>query len=646
MPEQEVNFASIPEMQTFKCPSGFIQKPGTKGCPGGTFTYCIGADVGPSKVRGGRRLQEIHDLISVPKGTKDFRIEVFSKDKTLDMLVVDHEPGTYLLHPKRGKLHGTTFVLDDNHNAMMVPAKLKIVYKKMAAKYSGDDTSSPVVEFFAVEGTTTTVLDVKVRSQGVDKDAFVKVTYTNHGASQCDADLTAKTACIPLAGTTAPTPGPTMAPASPPGPAANSSKPPLASPSNTPPANSPKTPAKTPAKQLAKPPAKPPAQEQEDKEYVLKESGGSERCNPKEPEGLLSSTRVQSLVKCQQKCTATDGCSYVSFDTEEKICVVTSVCQDKLKEEGHKIEIYHREAHGGSSSSSSSSKSSSTSSSMNTAYAKFVLKDGKAEAKGGKEAQGGKGTEGSEEEGPCDAPKSDLFFAGPSEGEEDCEQKCTAASGCMFVSVSDKKWCVLTSTCKRKRDASKHGIYTTFIREVTIGGGLRHLVLIIFLLFLLLCCCNLLIALFCCKKTSAYKPVNYEDITQEIEHEMGGTPVQFKDHDYHFKPEGDQTVKKIAKVLLRHSPDEVCVKILGYTGKPAGKWSTHELCEKLGYKRALRIMEKLESLGCKHKIVPIGYGNVVGKGPVCEIHACTAAEAEDIENQALDKGQDPDIMIP
>jgi len=106
-------------------------------------------------------------------------------------------------------------------------------------------------------------------------------------------------------------------------------------------------------------------------------------------------------------------------------------------------------------------------------------------------------------------------------------------------------------------------------------------------------------------------------------------------------------LNKVAAALKRHPPSEdCCVKILGFTGKPGGKRTTKELCEKLGYKRAVRIMEVLERKGCRHKIVCIGYGNVVGKGGVCEIHACNDKEATEILREAQSKGQNEDMMIP
>lgn len=309
--------------------------------------------------------------------------------------------------------------------------------------------------------------------------------------------------------------------------------------------------------------------------------------------------------------------------------MATSVCGEKKEETGHDFKIYRKKA------------------TISVEYTPCVLTSGK-EVRRLKGSGEGEGDDGGEASGNryCDAPKHDLLFDGPSEGQDDCEEKCTLAAGCVFFSISDKKECVLTSTCDTTRIDTKGATWLTFKQKG--DSGIVTFAILGLLLLCLACCLCIVLCCCCCRKKDKdkYTPVDHGDITKQIEEEMGGTPVTFKDHDYHLKPEGEQVVAKVAKVLKRHTPEECCVKILGYTGKPHGKWKDHELCEKLGYKRALRIMEVLEREGCKHKIAPIGYGNVVGKGATCEIHACTDEEAEAILREAKDKGQDPDMIIP
>jgi len=243
----------------------------------------------------------------------------------------------------------------------------------------------------------------------------------------------------------------------------------------------------------------------------------------------------------------------------------------------------------------------------------------------------------------CDAPEDELLYSGQSEGIKDCEDKCTLASACIFYSISQKNKCVLTSTCRKTKSDPKGVTYCIFTQNIPEGS---NMVLWVFFVVLFVLCIIAFLFLLFRGQRSGYKPVNHADITKQIEEEMGGRPVAFKDHDYHLKQEGQLVVEKLARVLQRHPTSEVCVKILGYTGKPAGKWNTNELCKKLGYKRALRITEALERQGCKHKIVPIGCGNVVGKGATCEIHACTEAEAARVQREAENRGQDPDMTIP
>jgi len=608
--DQEVDPDSIPELQTFECPVGFVQKAGTRGCAGGAFKYCMVARKRLETPTARKDHQNIHSLLIVPAGTKDFRVNISASGDDVDLYVVDKESGAYLVHATRGILHGVALIFEETKGYRLSPPKLETVYKNMTIKYSGDDRYSPVDEYVIVEGTATTTLDLQVSNWGVDNDAIVNFEYMDHGTTSCQQNLTIGTACVALdrvpAHTQAPTAGPT----------------------------------------LASPHVLMETYDEEDWEYVLQEkSAGS--CHPTEPGGLLSTAEAQCLVHCKKECDAIPGCSYISYDEELGICVTTSVCDKIQSEEGHGFKIYHKEAL------------------ISKAYEKLVLDSGEGTrgngARGGTESMGrteaGSGTgnasrvEGSAKETGvaslfCDAPVGELLYSGPSEGEEDCEDKCTLASECVFFSISDTTRCVLTSTCDKVKVDSKGATYCVFAQK---GAGRSMMWLWAVLSALLLLCCLLVLVLdqyhlfLYHRKKSDYQPVNYASITRQIQEEMGGVPVAFEDHDYHLKAEGEQAVKRVAMTLAKHATEEVCVKVLGYTGEPAAKWHTHELCETLGYKRALRIADTLEKEGCTHRIIPIGYGHVMGKGATCEIHACTSTEAAILQREARSKGQFPDM---
>jgi len=369
---------------------------------------------------------------------------------------------------------------------------------------------------------------------------------------------------------------------------------------------------------------------------------------------------------CQTKCLERPGCTYASYAEKQKHCLGTAVCDHKDRHKGEDFKIWRVTP-------MPDPNEPVTFHPYVPGSGRRLGAEGEDEGEDGADSrrkrhhwhrhhEGDKGVkkQNKEKASPsqiyCGAPKEDSLYEGPSEElhylAQDCQNKCILAPACSFISVANDKGttCIMTSSCdKALTDAKgRHWeVYKIEHEEVEEEGSGSTLIFVVIGILLLLCCLLVLILLSCRRKSDYQPVVDHEAITRQIEEEMGGQVIEFKSHDYHLKPEGEIVVNKVAAALKRHPPsDDCCVKILGYTGKPGGKWTTHELCEKLGYKRAVRIMEVLEKKGCQHKIVCIGYGNVVGKGGVCEIHACNDKDATDILREAQSKGQTEDMMIP
>jgi len=195
---EKVHSHSMPEMQSFQCPAGKIQKAGTKGCSGGAFSFCLEVRKRYQIPQDHPDHQEIIHLFSVPKGTKDFRCNLLATGSDVDLYVTDSSTGEYLVNPRTGILHGIAYVVDDTQRYKMSKPKLETVYKNMAVKWSGDSRYSPVNEHFMIEGEATTNLDILVTNWGIHRNATVKFTYENLGVIPCNKNLNHRDSCIPL----------------------------------------------------------------------------------------------------------------------------------------------------------------------------------------------------------------------------------------------------------------------------------------------------------------------------------------------------------------------------------------------------------------------------------------------------------------
>jgi len=143
-----------------------------------------------------------------------------------------------------------------------------------------------------------------------------------------------------------------------------------------------------------------------------------------------------------------------------------------------------------------------------------------------------------------------------------------------------------------------------------------------------------LILLYCCRQKPIYTKVSNAEPPRPPEF----APVAFRSFDFQLKEEGRDAVKQAAEQLRQYPPDKICIKIIGYTGKPGGRYDTEELCQKLAFERASRVWHLLQKEGCRNKMVPIGLGNVFAKGAIAELIACTDEEADAVSLEARNKG--------
>jgi len=339
--------------------------------------------------------------------------------------------------------------------------------------------------------------------------------------------------------------------------------------------------------------------------------------------GNLLSLHGRSLAHCQKSCLARPGCTYVSYDKAAQYCLGTTVCEITKKYEGHNFEIFHMKP---------------KKTTILVEYTPFIPgtsrrlvadrhDDGSVEEAGGHE--GVKRDEAAfRTKGYCDAPKKDVLYAGPAPSEQGCINKCTLVPACAFISFSEHNDCKLVSTCHRTK-MDRKGIEWISFRKKAKGSG-SILIFARLGLIWLLGCLMVWTLTFCCRQMPKYT---------ELSTMLQFAPVAFKNFDSHMKPEGHQEVRKAAQVFCQRPHGDFAIKIIGYTGKPGGKYNTDELCKTLSFERATRVMHLLEKEGCKHLIVPIGYGNVREKGSICEILACTYEEAYSTREDARKQSQ-------
>lgn len=98
-------------------------------------------------------------------------------------------------------------------------------------------------------------------------------------------------------------------------------------------------------------------------------------------------------------------------------------------------------------------------------------------------------------------------------------------------------------------------------------------------------------------------------------------------------PEGYNTLGKVVKVVMKYP--FMPFKILGYTGKPAGRWRTRDLCVKLALLRARAVRRALEERGCRNSVAAKGMGFTDNLGPRIEIIPCSSEDVQETEEQVL-----------
>jgi len=230
----------------------------------------------------------------------------------------------------------------------------------------------------------------------------------------------------------------------------------------------------------------------------------------------------------------------------------------------------------------------------------------------------------------CDSHGKDLLFAGTAMSKAECLNKCTLVPTCAVVSFSDYNDCVLKSSCDQAKVDTKGTGLTSFRKEAKSSGSIS--MFLVLGLILLLGCLLVLIILHGCRQKPGYTILSNEEPPRPPEFR----PVEFRHVDFQLKQEGLEAVKQAAKQLRQRPPDNTC--IIGYTGKPGGRYNTVELCQKLAFERATRVMHPFQKEGCRNRIVPIGHGNVLAKGGICEIIACTDEDANAVSLEARNKG--------
>lgn len=97
------------------------------------------------------------------------------------------------------------------------------------------------------------------------------------------------------------------------------------------------------------------------------------------------------------------------------------------------------------------------------------------------------------------------------------------------------------------------------------------------------------------------------------------------------RPEGHNAVTRIAKVV--HDYPLIPLKILGYTGKPSGRWRTREHCVKWALQRARAVRHGLEQRGCRNYAAAKGMGYTDSLGPRIEVIPCSFEDVDKIEKE-------------